>query len=154
MDLREPPRRGFEANLLPMINVVFLLLIFFLISARLAPPEPFAVAPPEARAGARAAAELTLYLGADGALGFRESLSAPATPAQEAAADAPVLAALAAARAAYCAEEDCAAAPPPLALRADQGAPVARLARLMRALGASGFARVDLITAPAPGAAP
>lgn len=152
MDLNEPPRRGFEANLLPMINVVFLLLIFFLISARLAPPEPFAVTPPEAREGAPAAAEFTLYLGADGALGFREALSAPAMPAQEAAADAPVLAALAAARTAYCAKADCAAAPPPLALRADQGAPVARLARLMRALGAAGFERVDLVTTP--GAAP
>ncbi len=38
----DTPRRGGD-NLLPMINVVFLLLIFFLISAEMTPPEPFEV---------------------------------------------------------------------------------------------------------------
>ena len=41
----DTPRRGGD-NLLPMINVVFLLLIFFLISAEMTPPEPFEVSSP------------------------------------------------------------------------------------------------------------
>ena len=45
------PRRPRESAV-PMINIVFLLLIFFLMTATIAPPAPFAVTPPAAeRAG-------------------------------------------------------------------------------------------------------
>ncbi|MFN3280067.1 MAG: ExbD/TolR family protein, partial [Tabrizicola sp.] len=47
MDFSEPQRRTKNLTLLPMINVVFLLLIFFLIGARLRPAEPFLTEPPE-----------------------------------------------------------------------------------------------------------
>ncbi len=40
MDFRDPPRRKPEENLLPMINVIFLLLVFFLMAARLTAPNP------------------------------------------------------------------------------------------------------------------
>ena len=50
MEFSPPPRRPPNVTLLPMINVVFLLLIFFLLAAKIAPPEPFATDPPEARA--------------------------------------------------------------------------------------------------------
>ncbi len=36
-----------EANLIPLINVVFLLLIFFMLAGRLAPSEPTALTPPQ-----------------------------------------------------------------------------------------------------------
>ena len=142
IDLSPPKRRGSDANLLPMINVVFLLLIFFLITAKLAPPEPFAVTPPEAQAGAEASAELTLHLDAAGRLGFRELTS------DDAGTDAPLLAALAAERGPGCAGADCAEAPR-LLLRADAAAPVARLAALLPALAMAGFAGVELIVSEA-----
>lgn len=145
IDLSPPKRRGSDASLLPMINVVFLLLIFFLISAKLAPPEPFAVTPPEAQAGAEATAELTLHLDAAGRLGFRELTS------DSAGTDAPLLAALAALaveRAATCEGADCPEAPR-LLLRADTAAPVERLAALLPALATAGFAGVELIVSEA-----
>ncbi|MFC7704812.1 ExbD/TolR family protein [Plastorhodobacter daqingensis] len=141
MNFQDPPRRAPSENMLPMINVVFLLLIFFLISAQLAPPEPFPVDPPLAEAEEGAEAELTLFLAADGELGFRDITGEAA------------LEALAAARVEFCALRmddggpDCAEERPPLVLRADAQAPAARLAALMPELGALGFSQVHLVTA-------
>jgi biopolymer transport protein ExbD len=139
MHIPSPRRRGLEGNLLPMINVVFLLLIFFLISAKLAPPEPFPVMPPEARPQDEAMADFTLYLGADGAVGFLDRLSAGA------ATDAAIINALGAERAAYCDHADCTAMPPRLLLRADAAAPATRLAALLPALAQAGFTAADLV---------
>lgn len=139
MDFADPPRRKTDASLLPMINVVFLLLIFFLISARLGPAEPFPVTPPGAQASDEAEAVLTLYLARDDRLGFRDLIVA----ADEGQA---VLEALRKARTAYCAQAYCAAEPPTLLLRADAGASVARLAALLPQLRQMGFAGIDLVT--------
>ena len=65
----DTPRRGGD-NLLPMINVVFLLLIFFLISAEMTPPEPFEVSSPEAHLTEEANGSFTLYTDAQGRLAF------------------------------------------------------------------------------------
>lgn len=136
MDFSDPPRPARSENLLPMINVVFLLLIFFLIAARLAGPEPFPVTVPEAESDMLAEDGFTLWLGPGGEAGFAD---APGDEAVEA---------LAAARAAHCATADCVAEPPVLLLRADADAPAAALAALMPALGAMGFARVGMVTLP------
>ncbi|WP_102224435.1 ExbD/TolR family protein [Acidimangrovimonas sediminis] len=135
----DPPRGPSDGNLLPMINVVFLLLIFFLISAELAPPEPFPVTPPEARPQDARQGDFALYLGADGALGF-EGATSPGADG-----DPTVLAALKAAHDTFCDAHDCAAAPPQLFLRADAGAPVDRLAALLPELGGAGFPQADLV---------
>ncbi|WP_415184693.1 ExbD/TolR family protein [Phaeovulum sp.] len=132
--------------MLPMINVVFLLLIFFLISAKMAPPEPFAITPPEARAEAEALGDFTLYLSAEGALGFHDLISTGADD------DTPLFEALIAARQEFCAFEDCDLTPARLLLRADGQAPTARLAALLPQLGQAGFASVDLVAVV--GAAP
>ncbi|WP_372840591.1 ExbD/TolR family protein [Phaeovulum sp.] len=134
MDFSPPPRRRPAENLLPMINVVFLLLIFFLIAAKLAPPEPFAVSLPEAEGLAAPDAALTLHLDADGQPGFAAELGDAA------------LVALAKARDALCASADCAASPPALLLRADADAPAASLAALMPQIAAAGFGAVTLVT--------
>ena len=42
-----PSRRNESENTLPLINVVFLLLIFFMIAGRLSEADPFQVMPPE-----------------------------------------------------------------------------------------------------------
>jgi biopolymer transport protein ExbD len=58
MRLKRPePAGDSEANLIPLINVVFLLLIFFMLAGRLAPTEPIALEPlrSDSPQGARAA---------------------------------------------------------------------------------------------------
>jgi biopolymer transport protein ExbD len=138
MDFSPPPRRAAQDSLLPMINVVFLLLVFFLISARMTPPEPFPVTPPEAQAQEEAQGLFTLHVAADGLAGYREAMGEAA------------LEALAAARGAHCAAVDCVAEPPRLLLRADAALPGQALARMLPRLAAMGFARVDLLALEAP----
>ena len=133
MDFRDPPRRKPEENLLPMINVIFLLLIFFLIAARMTAPEPFAVTPPQAMTEAEAQGDFTLFIAADGLLGYREHRGDAA------------LAALVASRTDHCLSTDCRADPPRLTLRADSALPAARLAALMPRLPALGFDSVELV---------
>ena len=135
----DPPRRRPPESIVPMINVVFLLLVFFLMTAQIAPPDPFDLSPPEmAQDGPPPEGEFTLHLGARGELAYRGMVLD-----QEAA-----LNALRAAKATYCAAQGCdeASALPPLVLRADAAVPGARLAALMPRLGALGFAEVQLVT--------
>ncbi|WP_339113636.1 biopolymer transporter ExbD [Thioclava sp. GXIMD2076] len=140
MQFAPPKRQKGNASLLPMINVVFLLLIFFLISAKLAPPEPFPTEPPVSEAASEAEGEFSVYLGADGQLGFRELTLAAKDDVT------PLLDALVAAREAYCAQSDCSAQPAHLLLRGDQSAGATRLAALLPVLGKAGFAQVELVT--------
>ena len=116
-----------------MINVVFLLLIFFLISARMTPPDPFAITPPHAQAEAEALGDFALFVSADGQLGYRDTLGDGA------------LVSLAVARSAHCATTDCVAIPPRLTLRADAALPAARLAQLLPLIAPLGFARIELV---------
>lgn len=137
-----PRRRPTEA-IVPMINVVFLLLIFFLMTATLPPPEPFDIRPPQA-AGATEPGSApepepepgVLYLGADGALAFgaargEAALAAAALAAREMAGEGAAL-----------------------VLRADASLPGVELARLLQRLAALGVGRVDLVTASSSGNAP
>jgi len=55
-----------------MINVVFLLLIFFLMSAQLTPPDPFGVEPPESAEGEPSAPTLILQVSVAGEMAFGE----------------------------------------------------------------------------------
>lgn len=70
MEFGLPVRRRRGESIVPMINVVFLLLIFFLMTATITPPDPFATRPPEADAAAVAEPGEALFVGADGALAF------------------------------------------------------------------------------------
>lgn len=133
MDFAPPPRRKADETLLPMINVVFLLLIFFLISARMTVPEPFAVTPPEALAEGEAMGEFTLHIAADGRIGYREAQGDAALDGIEAA------------RGDHCLRADCEASPPRLTLRADAALAAEKLAALLPRLAALGFARIELV---------
>ena len=62
------PRGNQDRSIVPMINVVFLLLIFFLMTASLTPPAPFEITPPEAEADPAEPRAGTLYISADGAM--------------------------------------------------------------------------------------
>ncbi len=64
---RDRPRM--DERVLPLVNVVFLLLIFFIIAGQLAATDAFRVEPPESSAGQTAdPSELVVLVAADGRL--------------------------------------------------------------------------------------
>ncbi|MDA7425343.1 ExbD/TolR family protein [Thalassococcus lentus] len=78
-------RRRQAEPIVPMINVVFLLLIFFLMTAQIAPPEPFEMALPEAEGQPTESVALPLFLSRDGLLAHGEARGADALAAAAAA---------------------------------------------------------------------
>lgn len=110
-----------DTDVVPMINVAFLLLIFLLMVAALAPPDPVEVTPPVANLPAEDRRDDTLYVAADGRLFFRD-ISGEA-----------VFAALPDA---------------PLSLMADRTLPATALAELLSRLSDVGIQAVSLVTEP------
>ncbi len=123
MDLTEAPRRPRTESIVPMINVVFLLLIFFLMTSRLAQPAPFEVTPPDAAIEAEPESAPVLYINAEGRMHF------------DGAEDGEALARLAAVRGGN----------PVLQLRADARLEVKALARILRQLAAAGLSQAELV---------
>ncbi|GHC63338.1 ExbD/TolR family protein [Neogemmobacter tilapiae] len=130
----QPKTRGHADGLLPLIDVVCVLLIFFLIAARMAPAAPFAVDLPRVAAGDETRSTMALFLSPTGQPGFRRMVGDVA------------LAELARARETFCAATDCAAEPPLVAVHTDQKTPAVALTRIMPQLAAMGFQRVELVT--------
>ncbi|NDK35604.1 ExbD/TolR family protein [Rhodovulum sulfidophilum] len=124
MHLSMPAPRPARESVVPMINVVFLLLIFFLIGARLAPPDPIEIDPPAAASDRPPEAEAALLVAADGMLAYGDAR------------DEAVYAALAEAP-----REG------PLSVRADRAAEAAVVARVLARLAAEGVAPVELVAA-------
>ncbi len=122
MDFASHPRRPVRENVVPMINVVFLLLIFFLMSAQIAPPDPVEVELPLAMQLDSPVAETArdVWLGLDGVLRF------------EGASGDTALARLA-------------ETPGAVALRADASLPAAEFARLLRLMAEAGITDVTLV---------
>jgi len=56
--------------IVPMINIVFLLLIFFMMTARIAPPPPFDLTLPDTDRETDLEETATLYVSAEGLAGF------------------------------------------------------------------------------------
>jgi len=131
MDFSETKQRRQTEPALPMINVVFLLLIFFLMSAQIVAPPPLDVSPPVAERGAAPEGDLRLHISAEGeiALGdlrgsavwdrLSERPDAAGTPANTT-----------------------------VLIRADGALPAADLASVITRISALGFARVQLATEP------
>ncbi|TDX25369.1 ExbD/TolR family protein [Rhodovulum visakhapatnamense] len=117
------PRPARE-SVVPMINVVFLLLIFFLIGARLAPPDPIEVHPPEAASDRPPGGIEALLIAADGTLAYRDARDEDVYPAL---ADAP--------------REG------PLTVRADRAVDGVAVARVLARLAAEGVTPVELVAA-------
>jgi len=116
------PRRTRREGVVPMINVGFLLLVFFLLVAEIAPPDPFAVNPPGVAAPEPLSrGEDILHVAADGRL-------AHGTARSEA-----VFAQIAAGEGV-------------LVLRADRSLPAAELAALLGRIAAAGRGEVRLVT--------
>ncbi|MEM6578325.1 MAG: biopolymer transporter ExbD [Pseudomonadota bacterium] len=125
MDLSEPPGKPRKEAIVPMINVVFLLLIFFLMTSQLTQPDPFEVTPPVSSAEGEPEAEPVLFLGPKGRLSFEGQEGAAAI----------------AALAERSRETDV------IQLRADADLAAETLARVLRDLSAAGLSRVELIVA-------
>jgi biopolymer transport protein ExbD len=127
-----PPRaRRPRENIVPMINVVFLLLVFFVLAAEITPPEPFDVAPPVSITAEELAADQAgtaiLYLSADAQMAFRD------------------------ARGPSVFDEIARSGPhAPLIIRADAGLSAADLARHLRDLRAAGVESIALVARGAP----
>lgn len=115
------PKRPAE-NVIPMINVVFLLLVFFLITARIAPPMPVEIEAPEAEGHTLDAGPDTLILAPDGTAHYQGETGAAAM-------------ALLAGRAGETA----------LTLRADKTMEAARLADVLRQVNAIAPGPVELV---------
>lgn len=109
-----------------MINVVFLLLIFFLMTSRLAEPTPFKVSPPNAVAESKPEAEAVLFLNDQGLLSF-EGTEGDAAMAklQATSAKASII-----------------------RVRADQQVPSNVAAKVLADLAAAGLSKVELIVVP------
>lgn len=116
------PRRASREPVVPMINVVFLLLIFFLMTAQIVPPAPFDLTLPNA-SGDDDTGQSALYISADGEIAF-ESARGEAALAQAAALPEGT----------------------PLRLYADATLPAATLAQVLAQLTALGATRVEIVT--------
>ena len=151
---RSAPSGTPDASLIPMINVVFLLLVFFVVAGTVRAPDPIETVPPASeRIAGAPLARRTLHLGADGALALDgrtlgatslavalarsfegdgpRSIDGDSVAADEADGPAAVL-----------------------ALRADANASFALLRETIEALRAAGVAEVELITVRAPAKGP
>ncbi|MQY44428.1 biopolymer transporter ExbD [Epibacterium sp. SM1969] len=126
MDFSTPPKPARTESIVPMINVVFLLLIFFLMTSHLAQPEPFEVTPPEAVSERETESDPVLYVGKEAELAFEDSQGD---------------AAIAALRGAV---EDGAV----VQVRADGELKAQSMAKLLRQLSEAGLSRVELVVAP------
>ncbi|MFV1465837.1 MULTISPECIES: ExbD/TolR family protein [unclassified Phaeobacter] len=124
MDLTDPPRRMRTESIVPMINVVFLLLIFFLMTSRLAQPDPFEVTPPAAALEGEPTSDAVLFIDATGRLNFDGH---EGTAALSRLAD---------------------ASGKTIQLRADARLPATELARILRQLAAAGLSRAELVVRP------
>ena len=125
LDFSPPPRKRARESVVPMINVVFLLLIFFLMSAQIAPPDPVDVLPPVVRHADAPLPEdaRQVWLGRDGVL-HHDGLTDAAAQARLA--------------------DD----PGPVSLRADAALPAADLARTLRLLAEAGLTEITLVATP------
>ncbi len=130
LDFATPRTRRPGENIVPMINVVFLLLIFFLMTATIRPPKPVESEPPEARTETDAVApdDFSLHLAADGTVAWGALRGDAAVSGLLAALDGNAAT---------------------VTVHADRTADSAALARLLARLSADGILKAQLVVAPA-----
>ena len=117
-----------EERVLPLINVVFLLLIFFLLAGRLAATDPFPVEAPLSLGGERIGGhDLVIHVGADGSLAFNGAVLSEAG-----------LRSAIAHRASYAT----------VRIKADGRVEARRVIAVMEVLREAGVGRLELLTRP------
>ncbi|NVO58319.1 biopolymer transporter ExbD [Rhodobacteraceae bacterium B1Z28] len=123
MDFSAPPRRPRSESIVPMINVVFLLLIFFLMTSNLTTPEPFDVTPPNATSEIEPEMERILYVDKTGRISFEGTEDTAALSAITAISSTDQI----------------------IQMRADAELEASVLAGLLQKLASAGLSRVELI---------
>ncbi|HSO82986.1 biopolymer transporter ExbD [Thiocapsa sp.] len=125
---RSKPAADSEANLIPLINVVFLLLIFFMLAGQLTPTESIALAPPRSDSPQSArAAPLVLLIDRTGRISLDGELLDDTTLAERVA-------------------EKLAESLPHVQIKADATLEALRLVDLLEQLRAAGVEDIDLLT--------
>ena len=133
MRLQPPRPKSDDERILPLINVVFLLLIFFMLAGQLSATDPLEIDPPQSVSEAAVEArELVIVLGSKGELAFDGALIERATL------EAAVAERLSGNPAAQ------------VWLKADSGAESLEVIEVMEILSAAGVARLKLLTVPRP----
>ncbi|RKT47150.1 ExbD/TolR family protein [Thiocapsa rosea] len=129
MRLKRPkPAADSEANLIPLINIVFLLLIFFMLAGRLAPTESIVLEPPRSVSPQSArATPLVILIDRTGQIRFNGEMVDDTTLAERVA-------------------EIVADVPPHLQIKADATLEALRLVDLLEHLRAAGAEDIDLLT--------
>lgn len=136
MHFERPKRQNDDERILPLINVVFLLLIFFIIAGQLAATDPFEVEPATSASEAPAEVpELVVLAGSDGRLALNGEVMDEAE--------------LKSALAAHLGRDGIAAAPP-VRLKADGRAEASRIIAVMEMLREAGAEKIRLLTVPEP----
>lgn len=126
---RRPTKRPDDERLLPLINIVFLLLVFFMVLGRIAPADPFKIEPTRSIAeGAAPETPVLIHIGRDGQLALEGEILPEAALIER----------LALARDTDTAKD--------IRVKADARAEAVRVAALLRALRAAGVERVRLLT--------
>lgn len=76
IDLDKPHRPSGQISLIPLINVIFLMLIFFMVAGTIDRPDTLKVTPPEAESGTERAESkpLTIYISQDERLAINQDL--------------------------------------------------------------------------------
>lgn len=130
--VRPDPRTGRDDHLIPLINIIFLMLIFFMVAGQIAPRESIRVDPPVSeQKAAGEIAEHVIILDADGRIAIGErTLSAEALSER-----------LALWQAAASGAESIG-----ITIKADAAVTTGRLRETLDLLDAAGIAQVELIT--------
>ena len=72
---RSTTKRNDDDRILPLINVVFLLLIFFMLAGKLSAGDPFRIDPPASVSDAQVSAQyMEILIGADGRLALDDAI--------------------------------------------------------------------------------
>ncbi|KAB7615856.1 biopolymer transporter ExbD [Amylibacter sp. SFDW26] len=123
MNFQPPQKRQTSESIIPMINVVFLLLIFFLMTAEITPPEPFEVNLPTAELDQEPKSETVLYVSEEAVLGFEGIVGPKVLDALTAQAD----------------------KQSPLKLQADGTVAAVEIAKILKILTENGFSNVEVM---------
>jgi len=127
-------RKSDDERILPLINIVFLLLIFFMLAGRLAATDPFRIEPPRSASEAPPdVQEHVVFVAADGRLAFDGEVMESA--------------ALKAAVSEAMQQEP----PPRIRLKADAGTEATQVVVVMETLRDAGVETLRLLTIPAGG---
>ncbi|WP_119166571.1 ExbD/TolR family protein [Algihabitans albus] len=123
-----------DERILPLVNVVFLLLIFFMLAGQLAASDPFEIAPPQSSSeGSAGTQDLLVLIGVDGRLALDGEMLSEADFRTAVA------------------ERLSNGEAPSIRLKADGGAEATQVVAVMELLRAAGVERLTLLTLPQPG---